>query len=317
MRAWLPPLIGLPLGLALAGLAILWLAPAIERLDRGHLLAELALARPPAHAAPASSRPQATPPPPAVPAAATALPRVVTLTHPVPGTEPNVVAMQDPMRPPPGATTQASGTGFFVSARGMLFTAAHVVRDCRAIRIVSRHVPPTPAELVVVDAEHDIALLHAPGIVVPAQLAIGPASPGAQDLFVLGFPSGARRDVPDETWAHLVNGYLTEQTTLERNPGSLIWLQARDIAQGYSGGPVVDPGSGRVVGIVRALIDARRAEDTYGIVMPDLSIGPGAQRLAAVLQGEALPVGVVPASFGGAPALEAARRATVHVFCWN
>lgn len=319
MRAWLAPLIGLPLGLALVGLAVLWLSPGLARLDRGRLLAELALGEPTAHAAAIPQDPSAPPRlSAAIPAATTALPRVVSLAPPTPpGAASHVIAVPDLLRPPPGSTSQASGTGFFVSARGTLLTAAHVVQDCRAIRIVSRHIPPTAADLVAIDAENDVALLHAPGIVVPARLAIGVPSQNAQPFFVLGFPTSAARDVPEETWAHLVNAHLAELTTLERDPGSLLWLQARAIAQGYSGGPVIDPESGRVIGIVRALIDARKAEAAYGIVLPDLSIGPGALKLRAVLPRDALRDGVVPTTTGGPGALDDARRATVHVLCWS
>jgi S1-C subfamily serine protease len=314
MRTWLAPLIGLPLGLALAGLGILWLAPVIERLDRGRLLAELALAAVPAPT-----------PAGAIPAAASLPHAVASPTRSLrPGPAPHAAAPHavppaapELLRPPPGATSQASGTGFFVSLRGTLLTAAHVVRDCRAIRIASRLVPPTSASLVAVDAEHDIALLHAPNVAVPGRLAVAPPSAGAQTLFVLGYPSGASHDAPDETWAHLANHDIAATNALERHPGSLLWLQARAIAQGYSGGPVVDPHSGHAVGIVRALIDARKAEAIYGIDLPDLSVGPGALPLRAVLSREPIRDGFVPASLAGPPALEQARRATVHVFCWS
>ena len=84
----------------------------------------------------------------------------------------------------------------------------------------------------------------------------------------------------------------------------------------WCGGPIVDPETGRVVGIVRALIDTRTAEIAYGIGMPNLSIGPGAAPLRATLGRETVRDGVVPASIGGDRALDEARRATVHVYCW-
>ena len=210
-----------------------------------------------------------------------------------------------------------SGTGFFVSSRGSVITAAHVVSGCRAIRLLSQFIPPTEAELVATDPEHDIALLQSLGAAPPAQLSIGPPGRGTARLFVLGYPATAKRDVPNETWASLVNESFPHSAPLETDPRILLWMQNSEIAQGYSGGPIVEPSSGRVVGIVRAMIDARKAAVAYGIGMPNLAIGPGARPLAAMLARESVRDGVVPASFGGDGALDVARRATVHVFCWQ
>jgi len=297
MRSWVAPFIGLTLGMALAGLAVWWLGPTLSRLDRAHLIA---LLRP-------APKPVAAVMPP---------PRVITQPRIIPPSGPAPGRVEDLLQPPPGATAQASGTGFFVSSRGTVMTAAHVVSGCQAIRILSRHVPPTAAELVAYDPENDIALLQTSGVDVPAQLNIGVPGQGTQSLFVLGFPQGARRDVPDETWARLVNDSFPHNAPLETNPATLVWLQNRDIAQGYSGGPIVDPETGRVVGIVRALIDTKKAELAYGIGMPNLSIGPGAAPLRAAMGRQTVRDGVVPVSIGGDRALDEARRATVHVYCW-
>lgn len=322
-------MIGLSLGLALAGLGVWWLGPSLERMDRDVLFA---LLKPPsadsavdarsAFAAnvPSSGVPYVAsasmPPVATAPIAAVPVPRVVVAPHINPPSVTSPGRVEDLLRPPDGATAQASGTGFFVSSRGTVMTAAHVVDGCRTIRILSRHVPATTAELLAVDHEHDVALLRADVATVPAQLNVGVPVRGTSRVFVLGFPAGAKRDVPDETWATLVNDSFPHSAPLETDARTLLWMQNRDIAQGYSGGPILDPGSGRVVGLVRALIDTRKAELAYGIFMPDLSIGPGAEPLRAALGREPVRDGVVPASFGGDVSLDQARRATVHVYCW-
>ncbi len=217
------------------------------------------------------------------------------------------------MRPPPGTVALSSGAGFFAAADGSVITAAHVVQGCRTIRLVSRHLAPVAARLVASDSGNDIALLMADGVRVPAHLAIAPARPGMQHVLVLGFPAGARADVPDETWASVVNDRLRHTAALETDRRALLWLQNREIAQGYSGGPIVDPFSGHVVGIVRALIDAQRGARAYGIATPDLSIGPGAAPLRAMLAR-------TTAGDDGPPQgdlFDQARRATVHVLCWQ
>jgi len=270
MRQFLAPLIGIPLGLAMAGLAAAWAGPALPRLD--------------------------------LPRAA-ALPQVLPFPH-------------DPMRAPPGAVAQASGTGFFAASHTVL-TAAHVVSDCRMIRLVSRHLPPTEARLVAVDDEHDIAVLHA-AAAAPAHLGIAADDRAPGRVLVHGFPAGSGRDVPATTWASLVNDTIASATLLERDPRTLVWLQNRDIAQGYSGGPILDPANGRVVGIVRALIDPKRAAAAYGIATPDLSIGTGAMPLRAALGDSAKGAGVAEDEGAiGDDIFTRARKATVHVFCWQ
>jgi hypothetical protein len=216
----------------------------------------------------------------------------------------------DPLRPPPEAVARASGTGFFATARGIVVTAAHVVEQCRAIRLVSPHLPAVAARVLATDSEHDIALLQAEAE-APTHLDIAPArADGA--VLVLGFAPGARHDAPAKaTWARIVNDSFTVQAALERDPRTLLWMQTPEIAQGYSGGPILDAESGRVVGIVRALIDPQRAAAAYGIATPDLSIGPGVLPLRAMLGG------ATAAEVRDDDVLLRARRATVRVVCWQ
>jgi len=284
MRGMWAGLIGLALGAALVGPAVAPDAPGVARDATGRLstLAQPVLA------------PGAVPPMgPQAP-----LPQVHLLPY-------------DPLRPPPEAISQAIGTGFFATARGIVVTAAHVVQQCRAIRLVSPHLPAVGARILATDTEHDIALLQAEAE-APAHLEIAPArADGA--VLVLGFAPGARHDAAaNATWARIVNNSFTLRAALERDPRTLLWMQTPEIAQGYSGGPILDPDSGRVVGIVRALIDPQRARAAYGIATPDLSIGPGVLPLRAMLGREAAEVDVRDDDV-----LLRARRATVRVVCWQ
>ncbi len=273
MRRLIPPLIGIPVGLAIAALAAAWIGPDAARAEQ---VAVIVPAHPPQHAA--------------------ALPKV----GPFP---------PDRLRPPADATTQASGTGFFVGVRTVI-TAAHVVSECRSIRRVSQYLAPTEAVLATIDAEHDIAVLYA-AAPAPAHLAIAEHAAPPSRALVYGFPATARRDVPDSTWATLVNDRLGDSAVLEKDPRTLLWMQNRDIAQGYSGGPILNPATGKVLGIVRALIDPQRAAAAYGIVTPDLSIGPGTMPLRTVLAGDS------PDPDDTDDIFTRARKATVHVFCWH
>ncbi len=200
-----------------------------------------------------------------------------------------------------------------------MVTAAHVVNDCRAIHLVSQHLPPTEARLLAVDAENDIAILVADAA-APAHLDIGGTGITPTRVLVYGFPATARQDVPNTTWASLVNNSLVNDrlgqgTTLQTDPHALLWMQNRDIAQGYSGGPILNPANGQVLGIVRALIDPERAVAAYGIATPDLSIGPGVAPLRAILARESIAHDAAPSS--AEDMFTRARKATVHVFCWQ
>ena len=250
-----------------------------------------------------------------------ALPRLDALLHPVlaPGAVPgHAIAPlprvlpfpHDPLRPPPGTTAQASGTGFF-AAPHIVVTAAHVVVECQAIRLVSRHLPATEARLVAIDAEHDIAVLHTTAT-APAHLAIASGTTVPDSVLVYGYPIGAHHDTPATARARLVNASVGGSTNLEINPRNLLWLQNREIAQGYSGGPVLNPADGSVIGIIRALIDPRRAASAYGIATPDLSIGPGTAPLRAMLG--AMAEAAAPSN---EDILTRTAKATVNVLCWQ
>jgi S1-C subfamily serine protease len=211
----------------------------------------------------------------------------------------------DPLRAPPGMAGPASGSGFF-AARHSVVTAAHVVAGCQAIVLASPHMAPAAARVVAADEGHDIAVLHSDGP-APAVLALGAAVPGR--VRVMGFPGPARRGaVAAETRASLANARIAPSAALERDPAALLWLQDRAIVQGFSGGPVLDPASGRVVGLVRATLDPGLAARHYGIVLPDLAIGPGLAPLRAML-GAGME--------DSADATGAAERAVVNVLCWQ
>ena len=206
----------------------------------------------------------------------------------------------DPFRAPPGAQGLASGSGFFADTHTVV-TAAHVVAGCQAIALASPHLPPVAARVLAADDGHDIAVLHSEGA-APAVLALGGAAP--ERVLVMGFAGPLRRGATAAaSWASLANGRIGAEVALERDPAALLWLQNRDIAQGYSGGPVLDPGTGRVVGLVRATLDPALAARHYGIALPDLAIGPGVAPLRAMLGAGRQESGV-------------AEKAVVNVLCW-
>ena len=298
---------GLLIGLALGGAALYLLLPRIE--------AVLALAPPPTSPGQPAAPPFASAPPvveqfaPPAPVAAIPAPAPLpSIAYPdlSPqrfGARPLPVVI-GPSQPPKSAGK--AGTGFFIAGDGSLLTAAHVVTDCRRIDIVSRLVKPTAADILASDAKQDIALLRVPHLRPPAILPLGP-------------PAG--RTIPAETWATLENDKFPASAGAVADPREIVWIEAAAVTHGYSGGPILDPGSGVVVGIVKGMIDTSRLRFVPGMPASGVAAGPGAGRLAAFVR-EAAPYldtdlpSDLPSDIGDA-ALDDARRATVHVICWQ
>jgi hypothetical protein len=98
------------------------------------------------------------------------------------------------------------------------------------------------------------------------------------------------------------------------DPRRVIWAAAPAVGHGFSGGPMLDPRNGQVVGIVRGMVDSTRLHSARAAIpATGMVIGPGSAPLHAMLRREGTTGDGLPA-FGDA-ALDSARRATVHVLC--
>ena len=321
MQAWMAPVVGTLLGLGMAGVGAALVLPERPVFDIAPLVRAVVSPKP----KPASVA--------AVPAPVVA-PVVVPEAAPVrPVEAPEAAAVPRPVAPPPlplppaeapggydGLLRQppaglSNGTGFFVTSRGTLLTAEHVVRRCRGVRVLSSYMRPEAARVLAVDAGNDVAVLEVAGFVSPGWLPVAVPSRGAGRLLALGFPAGALPDVPNETWARLSNDEFAPGAPVQADPAQLVWFRSRDVTHGYSGGPVVDVASGRAVAMTRAGFDARRVSEVHGVSAHGLHIGPGAGPMLALLSQWAVREGVAPVVMGVEGALEMARRATVQVVC--
>jgi S1-C subfamily serine protease len=307
MRTWVADLTGLVIGFALGGAVLLHFGPQIE-----HFRQPAPAEPPPVHTAPAPVRrlpAVITPEPPDQPEPETTmlvpppadLPQVMTPDQPDPGESPHL----------PGHG--AAGTGFFV-ADNLVMTAAHVVDGCRRAEIVSPFIRRTRVQIEARDTTHDIALLDAPHVQAPATLAIGRPTGDGERVFILGYPATAGPLVPEATWGVLENDKLPPQPAALTDPRDQIWMEAGAVTHGYSGGPIFDPQSGKVVGIVRATVVGLHG--IRGMPTSGIAVGPGSALLDTFLQDEAPGTDAFPADQWGDDPLTEVRRATVHVFCW-
>jgi S1-C subfamily serine protease len=307
MRPWVGNLIGLVLGFTIAGEALfIWYSRVWAPTPPP----------PPVVAVPVQRRaPQIADAEPAPAPLPVELPRFVP---PSPSAPPDALpTVVYPDTPPPGSHKPGSamaGTGFFVTSDGLLLTAAHVVTDCKAMRIASKFVQPRNVRLLATDIKRDVALLQAEHVMPPATLPIGrPAAAGGR-LFVLGYPANGGPLVPTETWGTLENANLEPAPADSIDPRRLIWAAAPEVAHGFSGGPMLDPRNGAVVGIVRGMVDSARLHAERAAIPPHgMVIGPGSSTLAALLDQQGADDDAIAMS--GDEALDAARRATVHVLC--
>jgi len=318
MGSLMAPVFGTTLGLSLAAAAAALVLPEQPVFDIAPMVQRMLRPAPPLAAVPA--QPAAAPlaaavPAPVVQAAAPRpLPGFAPGPAPVPRAVPDPPAGIDGMlrRAPAGWGT---GTGFFVSSQGAILTAAHVVEGCGNVRVMSAHMRPETARIVAIDAPNDVALLQVVGLVSPAWLPVAPPSREAGRLFVLGFPAGALPDTPHETWARFSNAAFGAQAPVETDPVRLVWFRSRDVTHGYSGGPVVDVASGRVVAMSRGVFNDKSMPKLHGVATDGLAVGPGAGPMLAMLSRHTVREGVVPAGMGVEAALDLTRRATVRVVC--
>jgi serine protease Do len=208
-------------------------------------------------------------------AAALALSATVPSAHADPVVEliaavkPSVVAIgtHDPARQPQDVIL---GTGFAVGDGTHIMTALHVVRgantgslsifvgegDNATIHRVSQ---------VAADADHDIALLKIEGKTLPAlRLFLGQQLMEGEEIAFTGFPIGAVYGLYPATHRGIISA-ITPIARSQANPADLTPEMIRALDKktmayqldatsypGNSGGPMVDPGDGSVVGIINS-----------------------------------------------------------------
>ncbi len=203
------------------------------------------------------------------------------------------------------------GTGFFVAHDGSFMTAAHVVRSCTRISIVSRHLRPAVARLLAIDMPNDIALLRAAGVRPPAVLALADRAFGAESLNVLGYPGDGDMLRATETQGQM-RAEHPRFKGLERLDGpDVMWMDANTVRPGFSGGPVLNA-SGDVVGLINGQVLHRVARPGLAAHVVKYVYGTSTRLLNAFISQE------VPALVPDAdqpPAVADMDKAVVHILC--
>jgi S1-C subfamily serine protease len=132
----------------------------------------------------------------------------------------------------------SSGTGFAVSADGLILTNRHVIEGCKVIAVDGWGT----GTLKAVDSLNDLALVKIEGNPSPVTFRATPISIG-DTVFVTGYPYGGLLG----SGLHFTNGLVSSTTGIE-NDSRFLQITA-PVQPGNSGGPLLDE-RGQVVGVV-------------------------------------------------------------------
>lgn len=169
------------------------------------------------------------------------------------------------------------GTGFVVGSGNLAISNAHVLPSVEtgdtdkqiAVQVwtESTHWVPRVARIVAVDRQHDLVLLSFEGAAVdPVVLGDAEPSEGSSIAF-MGFPIGGLLGFSHVTHRGIVSSIapmaLPAPTSRQLNEGSVRQLRQGTFGvyqldatayPGNSGGPIFDPDSGLVLGVINSVL---------------------------------------------------------------
>src|ERR1700727_1731919 len=250
------------------------------------------------------------------------MPRVVTQgsAHAMDSRQVQVPIVVTPSQPGGGAEDPDSkgraGTGFFIGADGTLLTAAHVVKDCAHMQIISKYVPRAWVSLLGSDEETDVAVLKS-AVRPPAIARIASSAPISDKLYMLGYPESAGLTVPVDAWGVIENQKFPGSVGPLTNPRDVLWMSAPAVTHGFSGGPIFDPKLGAVVGIIKGEVDGGYLRLLPNMPTAGIAVGPGVTAIGDLVRHQVSYSAISLVSMPGDAGQDALRRATVHVLCWR
>jgi S1-C subfamily serine protease len=182
----------------------------------------------------------------------------------------------DEKKGPPGgdgvAAGMSSGTGFVISADGLILTNRHVVDGGKALMVIMPDASSTSgggatpaqksAEVVVIDDEQDLALIRVkldPGTKLPFVRLSGADNPAdGAECTVMGYPLLDRLGAAIKITRGIVS------SSAAGSAGAADVLIDAKVNPGNSGGPILDR-YGNVMAIVSMKSLATATEESYGM----------------------------------------------------
>ena len=172
----------------------------------------------------------------------------------------------DEKKGPPGgdgvAAGMSSGTGFVISADGLILTNRHVVDGGKTFLVMMNDNTQKSAEVVVIDDEQDLALIRVkldPGAKLPFVRLSGADNPAdGAECTVMGYPLLDRLGAAIKITRGIVS------SSAAGSAGAADVLIDAKVNPGNSGGPILDR-YGNVMAIVSMKSLATATEESYGM----------------------------------------------------
>ena len=168
------------------------------------------------------------------------------------------------------------GTAFFISADGYLLTNDHVVNNCRSVTTSTGR----KAQIVSRDPQNDLALLRVTEKRERfATFRLGESPEVSEYVMAFGFP--LHGTLSSEGVA--TSGIISSLAGIQDDPRTMEFSAA--VQPGNSGGPLLD-GSGHVIGVVEAKLDAVEMVHATGIVPENIGFAIQWAQIRAFLESE-------------------------------
>ncbi len=212
---------------------------------------------------------------------------------------------------PPKKRSDSSGTGFFISAEGVILTNHHVVNECRTIRVRVGG-DEISATIVALDEANDLAAIRVElsRIAVPLPFRSSSARL-AEPVAALGFP------LPG-VLSPTVGASTGTVSALSGIRGDARLLQvSAPIQPGNSGGPLIDS-RGAVVGVIVGTLNALRLARATGDIPQNVNFAIGLRTIQTFLESNS--IAFITAEGLAADLSFSAQRASgsvVRVLCGN
>jgi S1-C subfamily serine protease len=178
--------------------------------------------------------------------------------------QPSLVLIQTRSEDELGEQGDGLGSGVVINDRGEILTSLHVVDDAVEIRITYADGTQATGEVIVSEAENDIAVLGSdrlPEVLIPAILGNPNAMRIGDEAFVVGNPFGLYSSVSAGVISGLGRTFQPEGR--DQMLEDLIQVDAA-VNPGNSGGPLLNR-FGQVIGIVVGIINPTENEFFIGI----------------------------------------------------
>ncbi len=207
-------------------------------------------------------------------------------------------------------TTVRTGSGFAVSHATHIVTNAHVVTECKSVRVLFG-TQQAAARVLALDPGSDLAVLHT-ALNVPKTIAMRSSPPLrlGDSVIAFGFPlSGSLSQ-----GGNLTTGNVSALAGLRDDPK---YIQVTTPVQpGNSGGPLLD-GGGNLVGVITSKLDALAIAKRTGDIPQNVNFAVKAAALEAFLRANniAYDVAVTDRQLVVADVAEMAKEATVKIVC--